>query len=251
MHRRLFLGSACAALGASSLLWPAWGQGAGAGGRGERVQGSGRLATEMRALPDFQHLRLEDSLSVAVRSGAQNSVSIRADDNILPLVEAAVQDGTLRLRYQRGVTLRTQMPVTIELTCKGLESVALNGSGDLDLSDPQADSLTLTLAGSGQVNMRRARLGRLTVQLAGSGDMRLAGQADAIMLALAGSGNILADALVARNAEVRLSGSGNVRVQARDRLSVQLSGSGNVHHVGQPTELLKRVTGSGQVMGER
>jgi hypothetical protein len=47
--------------------------------------GSGHGATETRPLPDFQAIALGAAFDVVVRQGAQQSVQVQADDNLLPL----------------------------------------------------------------------------------------------------------------------------------------------------------------------
>lgn len=216
-------------------------------GSGPRVKGSGQQAQETRELPAFRHLRLEDSLDVSARLGDRNAVTLSGDDNILPLVETVVEDGSLKLRFKRGASISTNKPLRVTLSFTSLESAALSGSGDLALAQVNGDAFRLALSGSGDVKLDQAMLKRLTVQLAGSGDVRLMGQADQLSISVAGSGDVHAGNLLAKVVDVAISGSGDVQVHASQKLSAQVAGSGDVVYSGKPAEVSKHVLGSGSV----
>jgi hypothetical protein len=72
-------------LGLLGLAWlPLAGQAAG-------TTGSGKAATETRALPEFQAIELSGSMDLKVRQGSPQSVQVQADDNLLPLLETVVE----------------------------------------------------------------------------------------------------------------------------------------------------------------
>ena len=51
--------------------------------------GSGRSATETRAVEGFEAVSLEGSIDLEVRQAAQASVAVTADDNLLPQIGRA------------------------------------------------------------------------------------------------------------------------------------------------------------------
>lgn len=52
--------------------------------------GSGNVASEARTASGFQAISLRSSVDLVVRQGNRASVMVRADDNILPLVQTFV-----------------------------------------------------------------------------------------------------------------------------------------------------------------
>src|SRR5260221_8311318 len=56
-------------------------------GNGERVVGSGRVQSERRAVSAFQAIVLRGSMKLVLHQGAREGVELRADDNLLPLIE--------------------------------------------------------------------------------------------------------------------------------------------------------------------
>ena len=53
--------------------------------------GSGALATETRNVTGFSSIALRGSIDLVVRQGEREAVQVKADDNILPLVQTLVE----------------------------------------------------------------------------------------------------------------------------------------------------------------
>jgi hypothetical protein len=162
-----------------------------------------------------------------VQAGTE-SVSVTADDNVLPLIETVVEDGVLRIRFRgpdsRNVRIRT--PIRIAVKARTVESIAVGGSGDVFASSLSGPALRVSVAGSGNVS--------------------LAGKAESLEARISGSGDVKAKGLDAARATVSISGSGDAVVVARSALRVQIAGSGDVAYYGDPA-LQKSVAGSGSV----
>ena len=66
---------------------------------GSRVVGSGVAKTESRNVSDFHAIALGLDARVELRQGDSEGMSITGDDNIVPLVEAIVEKGILKIRW--------------------------------------------------------------------------------------------------------------------------------------------------------
>jgi len=97
--------------------------------------GSGRTATEVRALTEFEAIALVGSIDLHVRLGTPQSVELSADDNLLPLlqttVESTAQGATLRVGWKRDESISTRSPVQVTVVVPRLSSLAGAGSGDM------------------------------------------------------------------------------------------------------------------------
>lgn len=189
------------------------------------VRGSGVPAAETRDLPAFTKVELSGSNTVAVRVGRPQSVTVRADDNLLSLVTTAVRAGTLRIGERAGYSAEGPMSVTVAVPAM----------------------TAVTLSGSGTLTVRGVRGPSLTVDLPGSGTVRAVGKVGLVTATLAGSGNLELQNLVARAANARIDGSGQIRVHVTRSLVAVVSGSGVVRYSGDPQAVVDRVTGSGSV----
>lgn len=186
------------------------------------IEGSGRIVRQVRPVAPFTSVELEDSSNVEVRLGTTRSLTVEADDNLLPLLTTDVRGGTLVLASHGSY--RTRHTPRIWLTVPDIREVRLLGSGDVRLVGVSNAGLTLNIEGSGDVEAL-GRTGMLDATIAGSGDFRLRG-------------------LYARNARVRILGSGDATVAVSGGLDANVSGSGDIRYVGRPASLSVRKGGS-------
>ncbi len=191
------------------------------------VIGSGKVVTEDRTVGSFTSVDLQGSAEVEVTLGSTQSVSVKADDNILPLIETTVSGGELVIRTRPGMSIEPISGIHVTVV-----ATALN---------------TATLSGSGKVNVTGMKGSALTVNLPGSGDITVKGTVDRVTVNVLGSGNAVCDELKAHSATVSLMGSGDIRVYADQSLDANLSGSGNIRYSGDPPQVTKNITGSGHI----
>lgn len=224
-----------------------------ASGRAATV-GSGTLATQLRSLEAFDAIRIAGSFKVRVRQTGRETVEVRADDNLLPLIETVVEaDGptrTLHLRWKRGETIRTRHEVSMVVEVARLEAVASHGSGDVTIEPLKTPALALSLAGSGDAVVNDLAADSLALSLAGSGDVRASGRAARVKVSVAGSGDVQAADLKADDVSVQIAGSGDVSVHAAKTLAVSIAGSGDVVYGGEAA-VTSSVAGSGRISRRR
>ena len=106
---------------------------------------------------------------------------------------------------------------------------------------------SIALAGSGRIDMGTLNQDRLALAVAGSGDVQAKGRADTLSLDIAGSGKARLGALAARAAHIRIAGAGTVEADAKDFAEVSITGSGTVRFSGKPAKLQTRIAGSGRI----
>ena len=191
------------------------------------VSGSGQAATETRQVSGFTGIDLSGIGEVIIEQGRTESLTIEADDNVLPVLTSEVEDSVLRLDRKPGTTVRTRNLIRYRVTLKDLTSLELSGSGSAS-----AESL---------------RVNGLRVDISGSGTVSLAGSADEQRIKVSGSGRYDAAGLSSRSAEVDISGSGKATVAVAEQLRVDISGSGTVTYSGDP-QIDQSVSGSGRLI---
>ena len=198
-----------AALGACSVV-------------GER--GSGTMAVERRDVVGFDAIDLSGSGTVRVSVTDTESVTVEAEDNILPLLTTEVRDGTLVLGANRSISPTREIVYTI--TVISLEAVAVSGSGSVTAVGVDADDFEVDISGSGTVTP--------------------AGVSQVLDLSISGSGRFSGDGLASTTGTVSVSGSGSAVVVVTDDLDVNVSGSGSVVYIGDPN-ISTSISGSGDV----
>ena len=212
---------------------------------GERVQGSGNIKKQSRELAHFTGVGLSLPASVELRIGSTESITIETDDNLLPLIETVIENGTLKVRpTKKNMNLQTRT-MKIVIQAKEIDRIALGGSGSIESDALRGGKMEFVLGGSGSIALKGIEATAVMVKVGGSGNFRSgAGAADKVSVSIGGSGDVDVGQVKAREASVSVAGSGEATVWASESLSMSVAGSGDVNYYGDP-KLSKSVAGSG------
>ena len=191
------------------------------------TRGSGQLTTESRPVSGFTKVELSGTGELAIEKTGTESLSISAEDNILPLLTSEVAGDTLTLGTKPNSSIVPTKPITYSLTVKDLTGLAVSGSGSVRVSNLTTTSLSIKISGSGAI----AADGNVNDQ----------------DLEISGSGHYLADGLTSKAVKARISGSGTASVAAADVLDVEISGSGSLTYSGNP-QVTQEISGSGKLI---
>jgi hypothetical protein len=217
---------------------------------GNAVKGSGQLQTEARPVGAFEAVSVRGALKVVLRQSGSPAVQVRADDNLLPLIETRVESRsgvpTLEIGVKSGThySARSEPVVTVDVAT--LKALSISGSGDVECDALKAPRLRVAVAGSGDARLRGLAIDEMSVRVSGSGDVQAAGRAAKLGVSIAGSGDVSALELAADEVEVSIAGSGDARVNAGKTLAVSIAGSGDVAYQGDAT-VKTSIAGSGTV----
>jgi len=197
------------------------------GGRGPQVEGSNIMKTEIRPVEKFTAITLsgvESSLLVIEQTG-EESLSITADDNLLPLFTSTVKDGTLRLAVAEGHGFHGKRP-TYKITVNDLRALKIQGGAAIEASKLDGDRLSISVEGAAGGN--------------------LSGRIDNLVISIKGAGAIRAGELRTKRAKVTVQGAGQVTVNASEELDGEVSGAGLIWYIGSP-KLSSKVDGIGMI----
>ncbi|HYK91019.1 MAG TPA: head GIN domain-containing protein [Acidobacteriota bacterium] len=214
--------------------------------RAERVRGSGKVIQEKRDVRGFSGVKLASVGDLSIRQGNQESLTVEAEDNILPLIKTEVEGGTLTIRTERGVSLSPTVPVRYTLVVKELGDVELSGSGNIRTEAIKSQDFRVRLSGSGGVRLGELTANTLTSEISGSGHVEVPGKVASQKVHISGSGDYDGSNLHSQSADISVSGSGDSKVWVEDELVVHVSGSGSVDYYGNP-KVSQHTSGSGRI----
>lgn len=213
---------------------------------GNSVTGSGIIKSETRNVTGFTGIALAVSGLVEIRQGSTESVTVETDDNVLPLIETVVDNGTLKIRLaKRNISVTTKKMKFI-VYAKTINSLEIAGAGDMKAEALKVAGLKASVGGSGDISIKSLEAGALSVSIAGSGKFSAGGRAASLDASIAGSGDIEAGNLDTRTAEISIEGSGDATLRVRESLKASIAGSGDIRYYGDP-RLQKSIAGSGSV----
>jgi hypothetical protein len=214
---------------------------------GEKIQGSGNIKKQTRELAHFTGVSMSLPASVELRIGNSEGITIETDDNLLPLIETVIENGTLKVRpSKRNMNLQTRS-MKIVINAEEVERISLGGSGSIESDPLKGRAMKFDLGGSGTINIKSIEGESISVALGGSGNFKTGGgTAGNLSVSIGGSGDVDLDLgrVKAREASVSVAGSGEALIWASNALSVTIAGSGDVNYYGDP-KLSQSVVGSG------
>ena len=191
------------------------------------TRGSGQLATESRAVSGFSKIDLSGGGELAIQKTGTESLSISAEDNLLPRLTSEVSNDTLILGTKPNTTILPQQPITYTVNVKDLTGVAVSGSGNIRVPDLTTTALSISISGSGTITVN--------------------GTVDDQDLEISGSGGYEAAQLTSKTVKADISGSGTANILATNVLDVEISGSGTVTYSGNP-QIKQEISGSGKLI---
>ena len=189
--------------------------------------GSGQLATQSRRVSGFTSVELTGVGELSIDQTGTESLTVSAEDNLLPLLTSRVEGDTLILGKKPNTRIVTSKPITYTLTMKDITGLAVSGSGT--------------------INAPKLTTAALRIEISGSGVITTAGNVDDQSLEISGSGRYLADGLTSKTTTAEISGSGTGNVVASNALDVKISGSGTLTYSGNP-QVSQTVSGSGKLI---
>ncbi len=192
---------------------------------GSGVRGSGIIKTESRSVIGFSSIAFNSEGKVTVQQTGKESLTISAEDNLLPLLETRVTDRILSIGTVNNTDINPTKPIEFVMEVKSLEGFTMTGVGSIEAKGIQAKQMTIALTG----------VGAMTIE----------GAADSLDLRLEGVGSYEGKDFKTKQAKVYSEGVGSAVLNVSDRLDAVVSGVGTVEYIGSP-----KVQKSGQGLGE-
>jgi len=190
------------------------------------TSGSGSIKTETRSVSGFSKVAFTGIGELAIAQTGTESLTISAEDNLLPLLTSTVSGGTLSLGLKQGNTIIPTKPIIYTLTVKQLSDVSLSGAGSINAVNITGPALNVTISGAGQMTISGSAPSQ-TVLVSGVGDYNAkAFQTDATQVTISGTGSAVVSASKTLNATV--SGTGTVTYYGSPRVTQSVSGVGSI-----------------------
>lgn len=209
------------------------------------------LLDEERKVSNFTGIAVGGSLKVYVKIGNTESLRLEGDQEAIDQLITEVKDGTLSIRpkkseWKQWFKKYGNTKVTAYITAKKLTSLAMSGSGSIEVEQTiNTSSLDVALSGSGNIKAS-VNAQNFEAAISGSGGMNISGKAKKAEIAVSGSGGFSGRAFSAEDVDAHVSGSGSVHINVQKSLDAATSGSGSVNYTGNPT-VTKTASGSGRV----
>ncbi len=213
------------------------------------VRGSGVVVTQTRQVADFNAIEINYPVELTVQQGNSTSLTVEAEDNLLPQLDTRVSGNTLFIETnQRDYTKRVNptRPGRIALTVKTLQRLDFPSAGSLQVGKFLTNVLEIDISGAGSANFTDLTASSLSVNLSGAGSITASGTADTLNIDISGLGSFTGGDLASQTGKVDISGAGSATVWVKNNLQAQISGTGSIKYYGSPS-VERDVSGLGSV----
>jgi hypothetical protein len=190
------------------------------------AKGSGNIKTETRTINGVSSVSLLGDGMLDIEQTGTDSLTITADDNLLPLLNSEVRDGELKLGVKNLANIEATKQIQYKLTVKGLTALSLTGDAEADVKKLATD--------------------RFKVNITGDASIRIDGTADDQSITILGDGKYDGTRLTSKTANVSITGDGHLDIAASDKLDVKILGDGKINYTGDPV-ITKSIIGDGKI----
>ncbi len=213
----------------------------------QTIQGSGTLKTEVRPVRGIAAVTLAGIGNLIIEKTGTESLTVSAEDNLLPLIQTEMQGATLVISVKSDHNIHPTKPITYVLTVNDLARITLSGAGSISSAGFHTAALALTLSGAGSANFTDLEVADLNTTLSGTGSISITGTTQTMEMSCSGVGQFSGKDFASQVATVSLSGVGSAAVRVSGALTATVSGVGSLTYYGHPASVKQRVTGIGSV----
>jgi hypothetical protein len=189
------------------------------------VKGSGNVVSEQRDARDFHGIDVGGVYQVEVTAGKEYSVTVEADDNLVPLIRTEVEGGILKIESDRKISPKSTIRVMVSMPA--IDSLEVSGVANVNVSGVKGDDLSVNSSGASKVSV--------------------SGQAEKLNVEVSGATRVDAGSLNVAQATVEASGASQVAVNVSQSLDAQASGASHVTYAGTPSQIKKDTSGAGSI----
>jgi hypothetical protein len=186
--------------------------------------GSGRFVTESRPVRGFDAIAVMAGGRAIVTLSDIESLDVTAEDNILPLVESTVVNGTLTLGFRPGAGSLSSRGVTYHIGMRSMRG--------------------FNAAAGSAIEAHGIDTAALDVRLSAGSTFVGSGSADRLELELSAGSRVDAPALRSRVTTVTLSAGSTALVRVSDLLSGHASAGSQLTYLGNPEVQVQTSAGS-------
>ncbi len=229
------------------------------------IKGNGIVAIEGHNLPVFDKVVIGVPGKVVVNKGKAQIV-IRYDSNLMPYVNAYVQDDTLYIKTKDNVSLEPATKPILTITTNNVKAIDAAAANKVIVSNINPEhfsmsvsgvgeghftgntkELQLSISGLGKIIGNKINADKTSIDISGSGKCMLNGSSKSLQVNISGTGKLLAKDFVANKAKVKISGVGKLIMHVVHSLDVDISGTGNIQYYGNPTQISKHISGTAKI----
>lgn len=214
----------------------------------KRIKGSGDVKTETRNVKDFTGVSTSTAIDIYLSQGEKFELMVEADENLLQYIVTEVDNGVLKVRFEKGLNITWSKKKVVHVTMKDVDYIRASSAGDVIGQTPiNAENLKIRTSSAGDVKLE-VYAKSLDLATSSSGDISLSGRADYLEARTSSAGDIKAFELTVKEADISASSAGDVKITVTERLYARASSAGDIQYRGNPDKVDARSSSAGDVI---
>ncbi|MDZ7849125.1 MAG: head GIN domain-containing protein [Owenweeksia sp.] len=211
----------------------------------DRINGNGTIKKETRETAPFSKLEINGSYDVQIVPANYSSLTVVADENLLPHIESYVKDGKLHVSSKKKFGRYRQL--SLQLTMKDFKGIEASGATKIKSKGSlKGDQIELDFDGAVEAFLE-INADKLKGDFSGASELNLRGNVNEMELEISGATEINAEELKSRTCRLEMSGAGEAVVYVTEKLDIDVSGAGNVRYRGNPAEVKQNISGAASI----
>jgi len=209
------------------------------------VHGDGNVIKKERKTDSFTGVKVSSGIDVYLRQGADESMSVEADENLHEYIITEVRGGVLNVYTDANI--REAERKRVYVTMKEVNSLRTSSAGDIVGETPvRTEKLEMSASSAGDIKVEvYAR--EISLNISSSGDITLTGEAEMLEGDLSSAGDLNAYELTVKQANISASSAGNADINVSEKITARASSAGDINYMGNPKYIDAHSSSAGSI----
>jgi hypothetical protein len=137
------------------------------------ISGEGAIVTQSLELDPFTSVEFKGVSNLYISNGSEQSVTLKAQQNIIDVLTWEVSASTLSIGLQEGISLNNHEEIRFVIVLPAFNSLYHDGVGEVYIEGNIQDELSIDFRGIGLVNAYDLTVDECMVITSGTGDCRV------------------------------------------------------------------------------
>jgi hypothetical protein len=208
----------------------------------QSVVGSGHVTTTTREVPAFRRLAIATGIKAHATTGTR-ALSLRADDNLQPLIETLVEGDTLLVRL-KPQTVGASGTMEVEISNDVFEALDASGGVHVTMTATPVGSFVLSASGGSLIDVTGLSSTDFTLDVSGGSVVTLAGAATRGTANASGGSQLTLTQVPLESLTIAASGGSTINASVSGSLAGSASGGSIVNIKGTPASTVDSSGGS-------
>jgi len=213
---------------------------------GTWIKGDGDVKTEKRTITsDFTKLDVSRGIEVEITQSDVNSVTVKADQNLLEHIVTDVENGVLIIKSNENI--RTSKSKKVYVTLKNLESINASSGSEINSKNTINSSTLYLNSSSGSEMDLMVEAEDISCKSSSGSEIKVSGKALSLKTESSSGSEINASDLLVNDVVSKTSSGSSTKVNPIVSLDAKASSGSNILYTNTPKILNKKTSSGGSI----